>query len=95
MQVDITARHFSLSDKLRELIHDKIEKISKFNNSIMNCNVILTKHSTIQEVEIIIHAKGCDFVAHENSDNFEKSLIIAVDKIKKQVKRQHNRLVDH
>ena len=58
----------------------------------MNCNVILTKHSTIQEVEIIIHAKGCDFVAHENSDTFERALINAVDKISTQVKKHHDKI---
>jgi len=95
MNIDITARHFSPSDKLKELVYTKLKKIEKFNSNIIGCRVVLTKESNLEDVEIIIHGKGNHFVAHENSDNFEKSLISAIDKITIQVKKQHNKLVNY
>ena len=44
MNIEITARHFTASDKLKELVNEKIMKIEKFNSEIMNCHVILTKY---------------------------------------------------
>ena len=41
MKVEITARHFSPSDHLKELIHEKIKKIEKFKKK-SNCNPIIT-----------------------------------------------------
>ena len=95
MKVDITARHFSPSVQLKEMVYQKLKKIEKFNNYIMGCRVILTKEVNFEDVEIIVHGKRHHFIAHENSDNFEKSLICAVDKITIQVKKQHGKLVDH
>ena len=95
MKIDITARHFSPSEQLKEMVYQKLKKIEKFNSDIMDCRVVLTKEVNFEDVEIIAHGKGHHFVAHENSDNFEKSLICAVDKITIQVKKQHEKLVNH
>ena len=95
MKVDITARHFSPSDQLKEMVYEKLKKIEKFNSSIMHCRVILTKQANFEDVEIVVRGKGHHFVANENSENFEKSLLIAIDKITIQVKKQHDKLVDH
>ena len=95
MKVDITARHFSPSDQLKKMVYAKLKKIEKFNSEIMDCHVILTKETNCEDVEIVIHTKGYHFVAHENSNNFEKSLITAVDKITIQEKKQHEKLVKY
>ena len=91
MNIEITARHFTASDKLKELINEKIIKIEKFNNGIMNCHVILTKENGCENIEINAHIKGHDFSAHESGDVFEKSLRNAVEKISIQIKKQHER----
>ena len=95
MQVDITARHFTPSVQLKEMVYEKLKKIEKFNNGIISCRVVLTKEANFEDVEIVVHGKGHHFVAHENLDNFEKSLISAIDKVTIQVKKQHEKLVDH
>ena len=89
MNIEITARHFTASDYLKELVHEKIKKVEKFNNCIMSCHVILTKENNSENVEIIARTKGYDFVAHENADIFERSLVNAIDKISIQIKKQH------
>ena len=91
MNIEITARHFTASDKLKELINEKIMKIEKFNTGIMNCHVILTKENSGENVEINAHIKGHNFSAHESGDVFEKSLRNAIEKISIQIKKQHER----
>ena len=91
MHIEITARHFTASHQLKELIHEKINKVKKFNSNIMSCRIILTKENNGENVEIIARAKGYDFAAHENSDVFECSLKNAIDKISIQIKKQHEK----
>ena len=91
MNVEITARHFTASDKLKQLVNEKIIKIEKYNSGIINCHVILTKENSSENVEINAHVKGYDFSAHESGDVFEKSLRDAVEKIAIQIKKQHER----
>ncbi len=93
MNIEITARHFTASDSLKELIYEKIKKIEKFNSGIMSCHVILTKENNSENVEIVSHAKGYDFAAHENADVFERSLLNAIDKISIQIKKQHAKAI--
>ena len=95
MKVDITARHFTPSLQLKEMVYEKLKKIEKFNNDILSCRVVLTKEANFEDVEILVQGKGHQFIAHENLDNFEKSLISAIDKITIQVKKQHGKLVNH
>ena len=91
MNIEITSRHFTASAHLKELIHDKINKVKKFNSNIMSCQVILTKENKNENVEIIVRAKGHDFAAHETSDIFERSLVNALDKISIQIKKRHEK----
>ena len=93
MNINITARHFTASEQLKELVHEKIKKVEKFNSGIMRCHVILTKEYNSENVEIIARTKGNDFAAHENANIFERSLVNAIDKIAIQIKKQHEKAV--
>ena len=94
MNIKITSRHFTASEQLKELVNEKVKKIEKFNNEIISCNVILTKENNTENVEIIAHAKGHDFVSSENENIFERSLTNAVYKISNQIKKQHEKAID-
>ena len=93
MNIEITSRHFTASEKLKVLVNEKVKKIEKFNNEIISCNVILTKENNSENVEIIIHAKGYDFISNENEVIFERSLTNAVYKISNQIKKQHEKAI--
>jgi len=96
MNIEITSRHFSPSKKLKILIDDKISKVRKFNIKLTRCHVILSKEIYSEEsVEIVAHSKGHEFVAHDNSSIFEKSLTNAVNKLIVQLKKQHDKDLDH
>jgi len=95
MNIEITARHFTASDKLKQLVNEKLMKIEKFNSGIMNCHVILTKENSSENVEINAHIKGHNISAHESGDVFEKSLRNAVEKIAIQIKKQHEKFKGH
>ena len=93
MNIEITARHFTASEHLKQLVHEKIKKVEKFNSHIMSCHVILTKENNSENVEIVARTKGYDFAAHENADVFERSLKNAIDKISIQIKKQHEKAI--
>ena len=93
MNIEITARHFTASDHLKQLVHEKIKKVEKFNSNIMSIHVIFSKENNKENVEIVARTKGYNFVANENTDIFERSLINAIDKIAIQIKKQHEKAI--
>ena len=95
MNIEITSRHFTASEQLKELVNEKVKKIERFNNVIISCYVILTKEHNSENVEIIVHAKGHDFISSENGDAFELALVNAINKISVQIKKQHAKDLNH
>ncbi len=93
MTVDITARHFSPSSKLQELVNLKVGHIEKFNERITSCKVVLLKEQNTEGVEIIAHSRGKEFVVKEHTDLFEKSLSSAVEKIVRQMRKHQEKLI--
>ena len=96
MNINITSRHFTSSEELKILVNDKLAKLEKFNITLTRCHVILSKENGVEEsVEIVAHSKGHEFVAHDNSNTFEKSLANSVNKLSIQLKKQHDRIIRH
>ena len=96
MNMEITSRHFTPSEELKTLVSDKLAKLEKFNVTLTRCHVILSKENGVEEnVEIVAHSKGHEYVAHDNSSVFEKSLVNSVNKLSIQLKKQHDRIVGH
>jgi ribosomal subunit interface protein len=96
MNINITSRHFTSSEELKILVNDKLAKLEKFNITLTRCHVILSKENGVEEsVEIVAHSKGHEFVAHDNSNTFEKSLANSVNKLSIQLKKQHDRIISH
>ena len=91
MNIEITSRHFTASEKLKDFVYEKISKIKKINIGIINCHVILTKEGGSENVEIVARAKGHNFIGSETGDYFEESLINALNKISIQIKKQHRK----
>ena len=96
MNIEITSRHFTLSVELKDLINVKISKLDKYNVGLSRCRVILSKGNPSEErVEIIAHSKGHEFVAHDDSSTFEKSLVSSVKRLSIQLKKHHDKMVGH
>jgi len=96
MNIKITSRHFSPSEELKLLVNEKISKVNKYNVQLTRCHVILSKENAQEEsVEIIAHSKGHEFVAHDNSIAFERSLVNSVNRLSIQLKKQHDKIVGH
>ena len=96
MNMEITSRHFTPSEELKTLVSDKLAKLEKFNVTLTRCHVILSKENGVEEnVEIVAHSKGHEFIAHDYSSAFEKSLANSVNKLSIQLKKQHDRIVGH
>ena len=59
MRLDITGRHVEITPPLRQLIDQRLKKLTRLlNDSVISAQVILTKEKYRHRTEIIIHARG-------------------------------------
>ena len=93
--VSITFRHEECDINLKESINNQIQKLSKYYSHIVDANIIIDKQNSIFKVEISLKVPGLVITAkHEDYDR-TKALDIALEKVKKQLKKLKSKVVDH
>jgi putative sigma-54 modulation protein len=86
MKINITSRHFKASENLQNYINNKLEELTKYNEDVLHADVILSEENTIlKSCEILVKLRHELVVAKETSDEFEKAIEKAVEKIDAQV----------
>ena len=96
MNITITARKFKAHNTLKEHIESEIKSLTKFNDDIINADVILSyqnNHDSIKIAEIILQVPGQTLAAKEESDDFEKSVNSAIEKISRQLEKIKTRKI--
>lgn len=93
MKTTVTSRHFRASDKLKTYAEKEVNRLDRYFDSIMECEVIL-EYDVHQNktAEVVIHVPGERMMAQETSEDFMKSMDLAVQKLEKQVVRYKDRL---
>lgn len=89
MNIQITSRKFKAKDSLKTEIKEQLNALSKFNDDIIDANVILSYihlKDSIKTVEITLSVPGKTFSAEDTSEDYGKSLTKTVSKLEKQLK---------
>ncbi|RMF57017.1 MAG: ribosome-associated translation inhibitor RaiA [Calditrichaeota bacterium] len=87
MNFKITARHFKLPDDLRDYIEEKITRLNRFYDGIIDLEVILGWEKQTRYVELKIHVYNKQLVLKEISEDLRKSFDLVLDKAERQLKR--------
>ena len=90
MNINITSRKFKAKESLKEFINDEINSLRKFNDDIMEANVVLSfihPKDSIKETEITLQLPGQLLTVSDSSEDFFKSVTGAVNKLERQLKK--------
>jgi putative sigma-54 modulation protein len=97
MNTQIQAIHFKADQKLIGYIEQKLEKLETFYDGIIDTQVFLKVENTSAKenktVEIKVNAKHNSFIQKETCFTFEAGTDLAVESLKKALKRYKGRLV--
>ncbi|MDQ3194114.1 MAG: ribosome-associated translation inhibitor RaiA [Bacteroidota bacterium] len=88
IKINITARHFKAHETLQEFIKTQIETLGKYHEEILHADVILSfekSTNSIKNCELVIKLKDKVLTAKEGSDDYNKSIDLAIGKVKVQL----------
>lgn len=88
MNISITARKFKAHQTLKKHIEDEVNSLKKYNDDIMNAEIIMSYHNakdSLKISEIILQVPGQILKASEESDDFAKSVSASVEKLGRQL----------
>jgi ribosome hibernation promoting factor len=97
MNIKIHSIHFNTDDKLEAFITEKLQKVERFVNRIIDAQVILkldhNKGNVKDKIaEIRLQVPGKTLFAEERSKLFEESVELATDSIVRQVKKHKEKI---
>jgi len=96
MQVIISARHFDVSQSLRELVEERFSRLERFEERIGRVEVTLLEEKNRYEVEGDLGIVGGGRVhAHAEEADFRTALDRVVDKLGRQLRKNRSRYKDH
>ncbi len=90
MKIQITSRKFRAKESLKDFIKEEVSSLTKFYDDILEAKVILSfTHSveSIKTAEIVLSVPGSVLNVTEESEDFNKSVSLAISKLEKQLKK--------
>ncbi|HAH47546.1 ribosome-associated translation inhibitor RaiA [Gimesia sp.] len=96
MQVEITCRHGSVSDSLRDYITTKSEKLLTYFERVTAIQITIDQGENQNRVEILVDAEHKhNFVAHAEGDEVKPNFQSALSKMEQQIKKYKQKIQDH
>ncbi len=86
MNIKITSRKFRAKNSLKDFIRDEINSLEKYSDQVVSVDVILSftlLKDSIKTAEINIAVPGKVLSVTTSSEEFEKSVTLSVEKMKK------------
>ena len=95
MEIDITGRHFRVTEPLKDYIGSKVRKLDKYSLKIESVHVVLEVQKFHQVAEITLLGKHMRLTAKEESADMYAAFDRCFGVVQLQLARQHDRRKDH
>jgi putative sigma-54 modulation protein len=95
MKITTTARHFESSPELIEHIEERIGRLKRYFDQILNVDVIMDVQKFRHIVEVNVHVNGHNFTAKEESEDMYSSIDLAEKSLERQVKKFKGKIIDN
>ena len=100
MNLKISGHHLELTPALREYVQNKLERIKRHFDNVIDVSVILsvdslTEKEKRQRAEINLHLRGKDLHVESEAQDMYAAIDLLMDKLDRQVLRHKGRIQDH
>ena len=95
MEIDISGRHFHVTEALKDYITEKVAKLEKYSLKIESVHVILEVQKFHHVAEITLLGKNLRLTAKEESSDMYAAFDNSFGNIQLQIRKVHDRVKDH
>jgi putative sigma-54 modulation protein len=95
MHITISARHFELTNAIRDYVEESLIKLKRYFDHIITIHVTLAVESSRNQCEIVLHASK--FTLQSNSEAMDMYIAIddTIEKMEGQIKKLKEKVTDH
>lgn len=92
MNLNITFRHVDPSEALKAYAQEKVGRLKKYFDGLVEGHVILAQEKIRHAAEVTLQANGIRINAKEDTTDFHSAIDAVVDKLERQLKRYKEKL---
>ena len=92
MRVEFLCKNYNASDKLKDIIRRKIDKLDKFFENETTVKVVLKETKDIETMEVTVGLTGCFIRGEVSGDNMYDNIDLVIPKLEKQIIKHHSKL---
>ncbi len=93
--ITVTGRNVQVTDSMKDYAMDKISKIDRFSDRIIEVSVIMDIQKLDHRVDIIMKVDHIKIKSHANSTDMYATIDKAVAKLETQLRRYRRRINEH
>ncbi len=94
MNIAITTRGYKTPERLKTYVNDKVNRLNRFSDIIMNGEAIISYEKLDKVVDFKLKLKHKVIHISEKSEDVYKSVDLAMDKLERQVAKAKDKLKD-
>ena len=94
MQKTITARHFDLSEEMRERAESEMDGLTRYFENIISAELVLDMERHLHKAELRVKVYNQNITGSGETDDMYNSISVSVDKVKIQLKKYKGKLKD-
>jgi putative sigma-54 modulation protein len=95
MQINITGHHMDITPALRSYVINKLERIERHFDNLINIHVILSVEKERQKAEATIQVNRGNVFADEEHEDMYAAIDGLIDKLDRQIKKHKEKLTNH
>ncbi len=94
MKIDFLCRNYEASDKLKDVITKKVDRLDKFFEDDTKVKIVLKEANNVQTMELTIAVSGGVLRAEVSGKNMYELIDLALPKLEKQIIKHHAKMKD-
>ena len=94
MKIKFVERNYKIADRFKNVITDKLDKLSKYFGEDMNVTVACVKQNKIEKLELTIQNKGILYRSEVSGENMYNNIDLALPKLERQIVRHREKQRD-
>ncbi len=95
MNLNISGHHLDLTPALRGYVADKLKRVERHFDHLINADVILSVDKVRHKAEATIHSRGIDLHAEEICEDMYAAIDGLIDKLDQQTRKLKDKVRDH
>lgn len=95
MNIKVTGLHLDVTPSLREHVENKLERIIRHVDDLIDLSVTLSVDKLVQKAEVNAHLSGKDIHVEATAEDMYAAIDLLMDKLDRQVLKHKEKISTH